>query len=669
MTIRDRFLENLPKSDENREIQTNSFDALNSFLPKNRLCLRDERIEDYGVDASLEILNDGTATNFRAQIQLKGTRSLEPNEDGSYSLQVDTSNLNYLLNNPISIYILYIEPKDEFRFVWARNEFQRFEEKNPEWIKQETITLRFNEILDSEKLEEIIDQIIKQSSLNRELNETLVLAQSNVLVEINPDTFEITDRKAILTLITNFGINLVNEGYGREVLEKINLLDSSDREKSSVLVVKVYAEYCSGHYRIAKDLISLLTISGQDLTEEDTLLVNWLEVTCDYRLGNINSKELIERLEAISKKDNAENFSAFRFNYIHTLLLGEENLIRRNELLNQLRDELKKISSDGTSDENVLLFNYHILEAELGTIIAEFTKDMSNISIRRHLNVYRDISDLTKDVTQLIITNRERAFQWTKELYKIRDNTKNPILKADICLVEVLYLIGTLSIIQAHSKKNGVTFNEIPDDIFERSKINLEESIKIYLSLGLYERKLRAESYLAELMNLKGLAKEAEKMLSNVSNTSSKMSYAQVKANSEMPFSKMFDKLVDATNSIDFDEKWANSSDEEMEAFAQDLLENLRLPQDRFSNIKKDVIANREINKEKLYWCEHIELHQSLKHTESPDTYYAIDPDRFGHCLLYGYNSTLGNPNYEAVILAFKKTYCESCPNRKPKKN
>lgn len=361
MSKRDEYLTNLPQVDTNREIQTNSLDALNIFLPKDKFCLRDERIEDYGVDVSLEILEQGKATNFRAQIQLKGTRSLEPNKDGSYSLQVATNNLNYLLNNPISIYILYIEPKNEFRFVWARNEFQRLAEENPNWIKQETITLRLNDILDLAKLVEIKEQIIKQSSLNRELNETLVLAQtSNVLVEINPNTFEVTDKKAILNLINGFGINLVNEGYKKEIIEKINLLDSEDKEKPFVQIVKAYAEYCSGHYHTAKEIVVLLTVSSQELSEKNQQFVNWLESTCDYRLGEINSKEHTEKLREIAEKDDTEKFSSFRFHYIHRLLLSAGNLSRRKELLSQLRDEVKKLPQDELLDENILQFNYYM---------------------------------------------------------------------------------------------------------------------------------------------------------------------------------------------------------------------------------------------------------------------------------------------------------------------
>ena len=106
----DTFLDNLPKVDETHEIQEESLKALTALLPTQSFCLRDERVQDYGVDASLEIRRNHQATNFRAQVQLKGTRSLKPNKDGSYSLTgLSTSNLQYLLNAPIPIYILHLQ--------------------------------------------------------------------------------------------------------------------------------------------------------------------------------------------------------------------------------------------------------------------------------------------------------------------------------------------------------------------------------------------------------------------------------------------------------------------------------------------------------------------------------------------------------------------------------
>jgi len=63
---------------------------------------------DYGVDCNLELRINGKMTNFNCHIQLKAIDKLEKKakrRDGSYSIQIKTSNLNYLLNTPKSLYI------------------------------------------------------------------------------------------------------------------------------------------------------------------------------------------------------------------------------------------------------------------------------------------------------------------------------------------------------------------------------------------------------------------------------------------------------------------------------------------------------------------------------------------------------------------------------------
>jgi hypothetical protein len=663
MTRKKSYLKNLPQVDSNSEIQTNSFKALTSLLPSDKFCLRDERIEDYGVDASLEIFDNGKATNFRAQIQLKGTRSIEFNNDGSFSLQVDTSNLNYLLNNPISLYILYLESNDEFRLVWARNEFQRLAEENPKWIEQQTITIRFNEILDLGKLNEIREQIINHSSLHRELTETLVLAQSsNILLEINSETFEITDKEVLLDLIEVLGINLVNEGFRREILDKINILDSEDKQKSSVVTVKAYAEYYSGRYHTAKETVSLLKLSGKEISADWLQILEWLESACDYRLGIINSEEHTERLGEIASNDEDEKFSSFRFDYIHRTLLSEVNLEKRNELSKRLREEIDKLPADESLNENIWQFKFYVLEAELGVILAELTTNLSNISIKKELGVYRNIFELSEALANLIVSHREEVKAWTTEFLEIFNSTQNMVLKADILTEIVLLNISELSVMRFHSLKNGVPFQEIEDNSFYLCKQLIEDAITIYLNSNLYERKLRAEIYLAELLKLKGKDEEAEKLLLDIGVTSAKMSYAQVKKTSEKSLSKIFDKVSEL-----LEDNWIENSDEDLDAFTQDLIENLELPQDRFENVRSDVWAHREIEKEQINWCQYIELQQDLTHEKKLVPDFITKSIYSCYCRKFNITSLFNNSDYESVVSAFKVNYCEKCTFKKPK--
>ena len=67
-----RELGPLPQSDDKARLRRESFKALSSFLSGNdSLIVRDERIEDFGVDCSLELKVGCLVTNFRSQVQMK----------------------------------------------------------------------------------------------------------------------------------------------------------------------------------------------------------------------------------------------------------------------------------------------------------------------------------------------------------------------------------------------------------------------------------------------------------------------------------------------------------------------------------------------------------------------------------------------------------------------
>src|SRR5687768_9584021 len=96
----------LPRVDTNAELQEASVRALHALLKPDKLfILRDERYQDYGVDASLEVKVGGAATNFRSQVQLRAVGRANRLADGTIAKSVDVSNLNYLINGTSALYI------------------------------------------------------------------------------------------------------------------------------------------------------------------------------------------------------------------------------------------------------------------------------------------------------------------------------------------------------------------------------------------------------------------------------------------------------------------------------------------------------------------------------------------------------------------------------------
>ncbi|MGQ7269969.1 tetratricopeptide repeat protein [Marinobacter sp. V034] len=103
---------------------------------------------DYGSDIQIEALRGDSVTNVRIHVQLKGTNQ-PANQDGSVSVSVQRTNLNYLLAHPASIYVCYHLPTDRLLACYAEEIHRQYSHREDEWEQQESITVNlqspFNE--------------------------------------------------------------------------------------------------------------------------------------------------------------------------------------------------------------------------------------------------------------------------------------------------------------------------------------------------------------------------------------------------------------------------------------------------------------------------------------------------------------------------------------------
>ncbi|UPT69939.1 MAG: DUF4365 domain-containing protein [Flavobacterium sp. JAD_PAG50586_2] len=118
---------NLPKVNQNESLETISSNFFRPLLDVNRFEIRSETVRDKGIDFHVELKKeqsngDSVYTNFRFAVQLKATESIEANTDGSFSIQIDSSNINYLLNNGMpSFYVFYHKPTQAFYYESTNN--------------------------------------------------------------------------------------------------------------------------------------------------------------------------------------------------------------------------------------------------------------------------------------------------------------------------------------------------------------------------------------------------------------------------------------------------------------------------------------------------------------------------------------------------------------------
>lgn len=90
----------LPQRDRNHEIEDEAIAAFQMRLTESgAFILQASDRKDYGTDCQIEVMADGQATNVRVHVQLKGTANAL-NADGSLSVELRRTNLNYLLMQP-----------------------------------------------------------------------------------------------------------------------------------------------------------------------------------------------------------------------------------------------------------------------------------------------------------------------------------------------------------------------------------------------------------------------------------------------------------------------------------------------------------------------------------------------------------------------------------------
>ncbi|MGY4346067.1 hypothetical protein ACVWXM_002534 [Bradyrhizobium sp. GM7.3] len=135
--------DDFPRRDRNHEIEEEAIVAFQRRLSESRVfILQGADRKDYGTDCQIEVVDDDRATNVRVPVQLKGTeRAL--NADGSLSVEVRRTNLNYLLMHEYSLYLCYHVPTGSLRICPVDSVLRQYEHGGKTWTEQQSLTISF----------------------------------------------------------------------------------------------------------------------------------------------------------------------------------------------------------------------------------------------------------------------------------------------------------------------------------------------------------------------------------------------------------------------------------------------------------------------------------------------------------------------------------------------
>jgi hypothetical protein len=665
----------LPESDENARLQRESFKALDRLLSgQNTFVFRDERIEDYGVDGSLELNIDGHMTNFRAQVQVKGSAHLKATADGYIARQVASANLNHLLNGTCPLYLLWDESTDAFWYAWAQDEHQRLSTENPSWREQKSITLNFRDRFTGYSFPALQKRILDSGRLLRKIHDSLAQATEGdqVVFRIDADSLCITNASMATSLLLVSGTAIIAAGFPKQVVELMRLVDSATCALPRIELTRGYAEYTLGNYWEAISHIRHAMTRGDELSPHDNGFLARLKDASEFHVGLIDLATYESRtrdrtgaligLEALQAEHDA----------LYQRCVRSTDLAERSKLLKELRSATEQIVNDpkatpsGKLSTRLVLLYVEGIEANLAASQKQFTAEIrSKLFPEDVLGVVGSLHDA-----------HQRRLQWERQATEaLREayDLNHPILIFDALHVSLKIRVGRLF----EERLDATTHNKCY--VIEPSKRAmiqrlLDEAARLNVANGSEQGRLALDELRADFLEVQGDLEAARAIAVAMHPIASAMGFE--------PAARRAKELLDGdtllmrlerehreSEATDKDVERASSSDEQLARLARHFFETLETPCARYEVVFEHLRVIRQMAQERVSWCRHLVMLEDLSKSKIQETAYSDLPSRKCQCMKFGYTPDHESLDATNVIAEFKQSYCGTCQARNPKRN
>jgi len=427
----DDFFENmkLPQSSSNEDLETISNNLFRPLFDVKKFEIRSQNIRDKGIDFQIELKRENNRkgilyTNFHFAIQLKSTEK-KINSDGTVSWQIETSNINYLLNNSMpAYYVLYHMPTDVFYFDDIKGFVKKLYDQNSNWNKQDSHTIKFSRKLDEIGLGEMYDTTLKKGKFQREINErqsiqTLFLNSGDKVV-IDSD-FNVSTDSEIRNFIENFGMTLLNELKWKEIIFIHKKASGNIAVTALYNLVLGMANYNNRNLVDSLPFFRTAEKLKNELTEEQKNYLCFFEATVKYSLGFISEDEFNSKMRIV---ENTKNIGAF-IKFENAKKEYNDTLINYNkDGSEKFTKEINEILSDPLVDKNLKLN----IECEL--ILTEgFKVNNDYVSKITAINTTESLIGVTNELRADLITQflqlKRNWSENTQAILKKTVETKN----------------------------------------------------------------------------------------------------------------------------------------------------------------------------------------------------------------------------------------------------
>ena len=533
---------------------------------------------------------------------------------------------------------------------------------------QKTVTLRFTTVLDEAGLQDIHRRIRREARLDRQIHDVLSRAEvTEKTIHVNLKESKVTDPDELRDLLLRGGMTLVSSGEAAGVLDVLDKLSTAAKRQPRLLLVRAFAEYSLGRYQLASGHLADVSLRAKELSESDCQFLGLLRDVCDYHLGRITANDYLRRQKELSETAEGEFGLSRRIDYLWSALLADGGRRGIATYLPQLLEAVAQaLATEDTSQSFRIQARTARLHGEGVRFIQRFNNDLKILGARRAMGRHVDVEAVFEGL------NMEQA-RWTDEandLVKDAFEDGNPRLIGDACYVRSFILFVHYSTAlqrltnEAAAKHVEILKSQVIPD--------LRRAIECYRMAGHIEWELRAKLLLADLSDLTGDRTAAVNAADEVLPVAEAYQYDKIakEARDHLagdPFFRQMQRKFLTRPDDDPDVREARFTDEDMGRYAEDVLEASGLPRDRLAVMTREVFSFRDVARERVHWCRHIQLIQDLGHTRSPVTFYAYDPERRCYCEKYGFASKVGSTDWRVLIETFKNNYCSGCPARSPK--
>lgn len=664
MTTKDSLdLGPLPTKPRSHELEALSLQAFKNILSPDMFNIRDVRFEDYGVDVHIEVVHKGHPTNFLAHIQLKSTDHPTINADNSATVQVSSANLNYLLNSALGLYVLYIAPTNELRYVWTSSEYKRIEKASPGWRSNGTVSLRFARILDASAIEEIHERIIEKSVLHRQFTDVLAHKEMRLAdgkadvsrVTIDTQNFTITDATIAFERLTDEGINLVAHGQAQIVLELAQHVDHATLSEKSAQVVLAYAHYSLGHFIQCEANLANAQLGPGSLDAHRQYLLVTLQNACEFHLGDMTRRDFLKsEKEALSHiSDPALKLQAEIY-YMRADILG----MFEEEDRGRLRDECRRILARAKEQKSLSLQ----LQAEIALLSIEGHRYLYDFVSNATMFEGRIQLGLMKAAAQQKLNEKLNAdfHTWKQRIDKLIVVTKlkkDRLLFADAVMTGGLLLFGFVF----HSSYLSLGLSNkfsIEPQVIEAVIQQIKEAAETFTANNMKHDEVRSKMLIADFYHFLGRKNEAKAIARPVLPIAQAMQYEPMAKHLEQiltestALEEMTQRLEDFKKIDDEDLLLIRMDDAQLKSFANFNASCYGAP---LTLVHADFKVMRSMAWERFNWCQHLQLDSSFINMWQC------------RCPKTGFISAIVGPQPDSIIAAFKEQYCARCTSRQPK--